>query len=130
MNKPLLITGGILNALLTLFHICLGREIQSYPDLSFDARAIMHMLNVGVIMILAFAACASFFCREELVSTPLGRMTLILIVIFYIVRALEEVILAPDFSAAIFGVCLLVALDYILVMYTAACSWQLQKVRE
>jgi hypothetical protein len=46
----------------------------------------------------------------------LGRATIILVALYYATRAIEEIILAPEFSPLIFGVCLLVAMIYILAI--------------
>jgi hypothetical protein len=116
MSKRLLLIGGIFNALLTIFHFWLGWQIQLIPDLAPDYKALMQMLNVGVILILVFATYASWFCISDLKTTALGKTTTLLIALFYAVRAGEEIILAPEFSAVIFGVCLIVAVIYILAL--------------
>lgn len=112
MNKRLLSLGGILNGVFTLFHVWLGWQIQQYPDLLPDYRALMQMLNVGGILMLAFATFTSLFCKGEVLASSLGRATLGLIALFYAARAAEEVVLASHFSPAIFGACLAVALLY------------------
>lgn len=116
MSKRLLLVGGCLNAFFTVFHIWLGWQIHILPELSPDIEALMQMLNVAGILTIAFAAFASFFCMDDLLSTSLGRATIILVVLYYATRAVEEIILAPQFSPVIFGVCLLVAMVYLLVI--------------
>ena len=116
MSKRLFLIGGIFNALLTIFHLWLGWQIQLIPNLLPDYRALMQMLNVGVILILAFATYASWFCISDLQTTALGKTTTLLIALFYAMRAGEEIILAPEFSAVIFGVCLVVAVIYFLAL--------------
>lgn len=120
MSKWLLLIGGVVNGLFTAFHIWLGWQIQLLPDLLPDYKALMQMLNVGVVLIIAFAAFASFFCARDLLTTRLGKTTLILIALFYAVRAAEEIIVSTSFSPVIFGVCLLVALIYVLALAGAS----------
>lgn len=116
MNKRLLLVGGIFNAFFTVFHIWLGWQIQLLPGLLPEIKALMQMLNVAGILTIAFATFASFFCVEDLVGTGLGRATIILVALFYAIRAAEEIILAPEFSPVIFGVCLVVAMIYTLAI--------------
>jgi hypothetical protein len=116
MSKRLLLIGGVFNALLTIFHIWLGWQIQLMPDLLPDYKALMQMLNVGVILMLAFATYTSLFCSGDLLTTALGKTTMLAIALFYAARAGDEIILAPEFSPAIFGVCLAVAVIYVLAI--------------
>jgi hypothetical protein len=116
MSKRLLLIGGVFNALLTFFHLWLGWQIQLIPDLLPDYKALMQMLNVGVILILAFATYTSWFCISDLLTTALGKTTTLMIALFYAARAGEEIILAPEFSAVIFGICLAVAVIYLLAL--------------
>jgi hypothetical protein len=76
----------------------------------------MQMLNVGGILMVAFATVVSLFYTRDLIGTGLGKATMILIALFYASRTVEEVVLAPDFSPLIFGVCLIVAIVYILAI--------------
>ncbi len=119
MKNRLLVIGGGFNVLFGLLHIWLGWELYRAAHLSPDDRALVEMLNVGVALSIFFFAYASFFCRRDLLSTALGKATLVLILLFYLARAVEEVILAPAFSAAIFVACLLVA-----GVYLAAMVWK------
>jgi hypothetical protein len=116
MSKRLLLIGGVFNALFTIFHIWLGWQIQLIPDLSPDYKALMQMLNIGVILAIAFATFASLFCTHDLMTTGLGKTSMILIALFYATRAVEEIVLATEFSPVIFGICLAVAVVYILAI--------------
>lgn len=117
MNKGLLIAGGIFNAFFTLFHIFMGWQIQMVPTLTEDVRALLQMLNVGVVLIVSFAAYVSFFHKSELVETRLGKSLLVLIALFYTARAVGEIILSPAFSPVIFGICLIVAGVYLAAAF-------------
>jgi hypothetical protein len=116
MSKRLLLIGGVFNALFTIFHIWLGWQIQLIPDLLPDYKALMQMLNVGVVLVIAFATFASLLCTHDLITTGLGKTTIILIALFYAMRAAEEIVLATEFSPVIFGICLAVAVIYILTI--------------
>ena len=120
MSKRLLLIGGVMNGFFTVFHIWLGWQIQLIPDLLPDYKALMQMLNVGVVLVIAFATFVSFFCVRNLLTTDLGKTTMILIALFYAIRAAEEIILAPSFSPMIFGICLVVAMIYVLAIAGAA----------
>ena len=74
------------------------------------------MLNTGGILIIGFAAFASLFCIDDLVSTSLGKTTLLLIILIYASRALEEIIISPAFSIVIFISCLAVSAIYTLAL--------------
>lgn len=116
MSKRLILAGGIFNAFFTVFHIWLGWQIQTIPDLLPEYKSLMLMLNVAGTLTIAFATFASFFCMDDLLGTGLGRATIVLVALFYGSRAIEEIILAPQFSPIIFGVCLLVAMIYALAI--------------
>jgi hypothetical protein len=120
MSKRLLLIGGVLNGFFTVFHIWLGWQIQLIPDLLPDYKALMQMLNVGVVLIIAFATFVSLFCTRDMLTTILGKTTLVLIALFYATRAAEEIVVATNFSPMIFGVCFLVALVYVLAVAEAA----------
>jgi len=120
MSKRLLLIGGVMNGFFTVFHIWLGWQIQLIPELLPDYKALMQMLNVGVVLVIAFATIVSFFCVRDLLTTSLGKTTMILIALFYATRAAEEIILAPSFSPMIFSICLVAAVLYILAIAEAA----------
>jgi hypothetical protein len=119
MSRRLLLVGGFFNTLFTLFHVWLGWQIQMLAGLLPEYKSLMLMLNVGGILTIAFATFASFFCMEDLLNTRLGKATVILVALYYTTRAIEEIILSPEFSPVIFGVCLLVAMVYVLVIVGA-----------
>lgn len=119
MKQTLLVIGGGLNVLFGLLHIWLGWEFHHAPYLSPDVRALIEMLNMSAILFVFFFAHASFFCKREMLTTRLGRAVLVLILLVYVSRAVEEVILSPAFSAFIFAACLLVA-----GVYLATILWK------
>ena len=119
MKQTLLVIGGGLNVLFGLLHIWLGWQFHRATHLAPDDRALMEMLNVGAILFVFFFAYASFFCKREMLTTGLGKAVLVLILLMYLSRAIEEVILSPAFSIVIFATCLLV-----VGVYLAAILWK------
>lgn len=116
MAKRLIFIGGIINVLFTVFHFWLGWQIYSLEGILPGHKALMLMLNTGGILIIGFAAFASLFCMDDLVSTKLGKSTLLLVILIYASRALEEIIISPVFSIVIFASCLAVAAIYALAL--------------
>jgi len=115
MQNTLLIIGGTAQIILGLFHIYLTTAIQKMDSLTPSGRALMQMLNVGGTLLIFFVAYVSFFQQDSLLSTSLGRATLIFVVLFYVVRAAEEIIFSQvaGFSPVIFVICLAVAALYL-----------------
>jgi hypothetical protein len=118
MNKNLLFAGGLLNGLFTLFHLFLGWQIQGLTSLPPAQQAMMQELNMGSLLMLVLVTCASLFCASDLLTTWLGKTTLVIIALFYGARAAAEILIAPRFSPLIFGACLLVALLYLLIIFS------------
>lgn len=119
MNRWLLRVGGVWNAFFALFHGLSAYGIQRAPGLDPAVRALLQMLNAGVILVLVFAAFVSFARGRELLTTGIGRATSVLVALFYGVRAVEEIVLSPSFSPVIFGTCLLVAAVYTALTFMA-----------
>ncbi len=113
MHKVLLTIGGVLQGILGVFHLGLGWKIHHWSEVPVDARVLMAMLNVAGILFIFFFAYVSFFCKQELLTTGLGKTVLVLILLMYLARAGEEVVL-PGFSVAIFAVCLVVSGIYMV----------------
>lgn len=111
--------GGILNAGFVLFHVWLGWRIHGLPGLAPGLRALMEMLNVGEVLLIAFATVASLGCPSDLLRTRLGTATILLIALLYGSRAAGEIVLSPGFSPAIFGACTGMATLYVLVLIYA-----------
>jgi hypothetical protein len=95
MPRILIIIGGIVNLLLTAFHIRLGSQIQASTSFSACNKALVVMLNVGSILIIAFFAVVSFVYLKDLLTTRLGKATCCFIALFYLVRGTEEFIYPP-----------------------------------
>ncbi len=111
--------GGIIQALFTLFHIYLAYDISRISTLNADDIIFMQMLNVGGIIIIGFFTYVSFFHSEDLTELRLGRLILWLIIVFYLSRAMEEIMYyGTQFSRPIFFICLSVSFLYIVILFT------------
>jgi hypothetical protein len=76
------------------------------------------MLNAGGTLFILFFTVVSFFCIVDLLTTRLGQLTLSAVVLLYLSRAVEEIIVSDDFSIVIFATCLLVSIIYSVVLMT------------
>ncbi len=121
MIKGLLITGGILNLLLAVFHM-LFWKVFNWPEglicLSVDNRAIMQTFNLVVILILLFFAAKSLFCIEQLRRGLLGVLALLTIASLWLMRGLSEILFwgmeKGAISWVILIVCLIVTVIYVI----------------
>lgn len=95
MNKNLLIIGGVLNFLLAIFHFSFWK-IFNWPEsllsLSPLNLGIMQVLNIHLGFVVLVFAYVSIFCHRELLSTKLGKTIVVSIIIFYILRAINQLI--------------------------------------
>ena len=95
MSKVLLIAGGILNALFAVFHLALPSLAQWQGTLcaiSTDNQAVMYTLNLAVALTLLVFAYVSVFHRRDLLTTNLGKALGISIALFWLVRAVAEIL--------------------------------------
>lgn len=113
MSSALLVIGGIVQLAFAAFHVLLGISIQQSDTLDAGTRGLLHAMNVfGITAVLFFAYC-SLFCRKELVTTRLGRATLVFIALVFLTRAVESPLLF-GFEPMICAVCVLAALLYVI----------------
>jgi hypothetical protein len=93
--ETLIKIGGLYNILLVVFHLFFWR-IFNWKDelrsLSFLNRAIMPVLNLSLTIVFVIFAYISLAHSSELLSTSLGRSLLMLISLFWIARALMQVV--------------------------------------
>jgi len=116
MRRALLVVGGVLNCLLAAFHVWLGVQIHTMAGLAPGQRALMEMLNAGGTLTITFFAIASLGFAGDVLTTRLGALVLGVVAAFYLSRAIEEILISPDFSAVIFGVCLAIAGFYLVLL--------------
>jgi len=94
MNEILIISGGIFNIAFAVFHLLFWKIFDWQSDLrnlTFINRNIMQILNLCLTFTFLIFAYLSLFHTEELLSTSLGHSILVLISIFWLLRALEQV---------------------------------------
>jgi len=108
--KVAIVTGGILNLLLALFHLVLCRMI--YGAHTADYYPLMQMLAVAGAIFIWFLALTSLVFREKLALTPIGRSILLLNVVLYAIRVLGELVLFPQPKAIILVGCGILAALY------------------
>lgn len=116
MNRILLRIGGVVNAFFVIFHVWLGYQIHTSPEIAAGNRSLMEMLNAGVVVLILFFAISSLCYVKEMLETKLGRLVLLFVFLLYGSRAMEEIVISPRFSPVIFIVCALLAGVY-LVLY-------------
>lgn len=110
--------GGIYNIAFVLFHLLFWRIFNWKDDLrslSFLNRAIMQVLNLSLTLVFIIFSYISLVHTKELLSTSLGQSLLILISLFWSLRAIEQVIffkLKHWGSVAFLGLFLIGALLY------------------
>lgn len=117
MAQIFLIIGGVLNALLAVFHL-LFWKLFNWPgdliSLSADNRAIIQTLNINCTYGLVLFAIVSIYYRHELLESRLGRFVTGAIAGFYVLRAaLQLVFFGRDtVSIFMFVILLIVAFTY------------------
>jgi hypothetical protein len=88
-----LVMGGLFNLAFAVFHLLFWRIFDWKRDLrslSFNNRQIMQVLNLCLIFAFVIFAWISFFHGDELLRTALGRSMLLLIALFWLLRAIEQ----------------------------------------
>jgi hypothetical protein len=76
----------------------------------------MEMLNAGGLLLITFLTVASLLYQKEMLTTKLGRLSILLCVALYWSRAIEEIFVSPVFSIIIFVSCFLIGLIYMLLL--------------
>lgn len=87
--------GGIYCIGFVLFHLLFRRIFNWDEDLrslSGLNRAIMPVLNYSLTFVFVIFSCISLFHARELLESPLGHSLLALISLFWLLRAIEQVI--------------------------------------
>jgi hypothetical protein len=95
MKETLLFIGGLYNLAFAIFHILfwkIFRWKRSLRRLLPQDRAIMQVMNIRLIYIFFVFAYISIFHQECLISTQLGNVIIIVISLFWFMRAIEQII--------------------------------------
>ena len=93
--ESILFAGGIYNIILIIFHLLFWKLFKWKKDLAsltFINRAVMQVLNLSLTFVFLIFAYISLFHAQELLSTNLGNTLLLLISIFWFLRAIEQII--------------------------------------
>lgn len=102
------ILGGAFNLAFAVFHLLFWRVFDWKRDLALLSRInrqVMQILNLCLMFALLIFAYISFFHTAELLRTNLGRALLLLISVFWFLRAAEQAIffhLRRTLSVALF----------------------------
>ncbi len=113
--KTIILAGGAVNLLMGLFHIFLCYQIHVlYAGMPF--YPFLQMLAIGGAMLVLFLAGTSLLSPAELVSTNTGRLIVILNVVVYFSRIVEEFIFVAVPQPVIIGACLIPGALYLYVL--------------
>ena len=113
-----IVLGGIFNIGFAVFHILFWRLFDWKRDLAsltFINRQIVQILNLSLTLVFLIFAYVSLFHTAELLGTSLGRALLLMISVFWFLRAAEQVLffrLRRPLSVAFFVVFLVGGLLY------------------
>ena len=122
-NEAIIYSGGIYNLILIVFHLLFWKLFDWRKDLSSLShinRAIMQVLNLSLTFVFLIFAYVSFFHHSELLITKLGRSLLILMAIFWLLRAIEQIVFfgfRSHISKAFFMFFMLGAVIYTLPLF-------------
>ena len=93
--ETLIRAGGLFNIALVLFHLSFWRVFHWREDLqNLDSlnRAIMQVLNISLMVVFAIFGYISLAHSRELLDSPLGHSLLVLMALFWLARAVQQVI--------------------------------------
>ncbi len=93
--EALIIAGGFYNIGLVIFHLLFWRLFNWDTDLeslSIVNKAIMQVLNISLIIVFVIFAYISLRHSHELVTTPLGNTLLLLMTLFWMARAAQQIL--------------------------------------
>ena len=94
MAETFIRVGGLYNIAFALFHLLfwwLFNWKEDLPKLSRLNEAFMQVLNLCVVFTFLIFGYISLAHTRELLVTPLGRALLMLIALFWLARAIEQV---------------------------------------
>jgi len=95
--KPeiLIMTGGTFTAVFAVFHLAFWKIFRWKRDLAKLTavnRAIVQVLNLCLTFAFVIFAYLSLAHTHEMLTTDLGRSLILLIAVFWYLRALEQVV--------------------------------------
>lgn len=116
MKPILLVTGGVIQTLITLLHVGIFFGISRSAELSANAKVTSYIFNAAVTAVVLFFAYVSFFHRRDLIETRLGRVVGFFVAAFYLQRGLVEVFLR-GISPLNLGLSVAIAALYVIAVW-------------
>ncbi|NIS38994.1 hypothetical protein GWN91_07695, partial [Candidatus Saccharibacteria bacterium] len=95
MAEILIKVGGVFSLAFAIFHALFWRIFNWKNDLrslTWMNRSIMQVLNLCLMFAFIIFAYVSLFHTYEMLSMPLGKTLLVLIALFWLARAIEQVV--------------------------------------
>jgi len=95
VDRTLIHVGGFFNLAFVVFHLLFWRIFKWNTDLkqvSFLNRSIMQVLNLCLIWVFVIFGYVSLFHTDGLLATSLGHSLLVLMALFWLFRAIEQII--------------------------------------
>jgi len=117
--KSVILAGGIYHVAGAIYHLMfwkLFRWKEDLASLSIINRAVMQILNLCLTFVFLIFAYISIFHAAELLTTRIGKVLLLLIAMFWFLRAIEQIVffgLKKKRSMALFVVFVMGALIYL-----------------
>jgi len=93
--ESIIILGGIYNICFIVFHLFFWKIFNWKEELQkirFINRGVMQVLNLCLTFAFFIFAFISIFFTQEMINTNLGKTLLLLISIFWFLRAIEQII--------------------------------------
>ncbi len=126
MKETLVIIGGVACVAWVIFHILFWKIFDwknSLSSLSHQQRSIMYILNITMAYVLSVFAYLSIVHRGPLISTSFGKVVLVSIGLFWLIRAVQQGIFgfhekeSVRRSIAIIMACFIMALLYLIPLW-------------
>jgi hypothetical protein len=116
--KRLIFIGGMINLLGALFHVFLIFKINELTGITPQLKILMHMYNVGGILMVSLFVYTSLFCVKDMAEQRLGKVITLFIFLVYFSRSAEEILFkGGNFSPVFFFSCLAVSFFYLYILY-------------
>lgn len=94
-NHAVILLGGFYNIGFALFHMMFWKIFGWKTELSKLRRmnrSVVQVLNLCLTFCFIFFGCISIFQAEEMIASGLGRTFLLFISLFWLVRAVEQIV--------------------------------------
>ncbi len=123
--ETLVVIGGVYHLLIAVGHVFLPRVLRWKEDLSSLTslnRAVVQILNISLTLAFLVFSYLSLFHARELVGTLLGCRLLLLLGLFWYLRAVQQVLfmgLRKGFSIVLTAVFIAAGTLYALALLSA-----------